>query len=192
MLEVIVADFCQVLDLHAPNWRDSRSSVTCCMQQLREYRMTEVREVLLGVVLLLFQPERIYQVLPGQVKSGVIKSLSEILNVQKPTLSVGANTAITHFKAYKEFNGDVLYVYQQLINKRNYFEHGEDQNEQVSLEQRAQEHSEFGGEGKCDALCDQPQNDHRDQPGADRGSEARHHSCSGRSAGSPQQLSFLP
>lgn len=124
MLNLIVADFCQLLELKSPDWRDSRSMIACNAQQQREYRMTEIREMLLGVVLLLFQPERIYQVLPGQIKSGIIKSLSNILNVQKPTLSVGANTAITHFKAYKEFNSDVLYVYHQLINKRNYFDHG--------------------------------------------------------------------
>jgi hypothetical protein len=127
MLRGIVQDFCNLLSFHKINWKDSRHKELCIISEgsVKEYRVTELREILLGVVLLYYHPERIHQVMPGQIKSGLIKELSKQLNVDKATLSLGANNAITYFKAYKAFNENVLYVYNELNKIHKYLEvHG--------------------------------------------------------------------
>ena len=122
LLSQIVKDFCSFLSLDNTNWKQSRSKVCCSfrVETKRDCRITELREILLGVILLYYHPERIYQLMPGQIKSGLIKELTKLLNVDKATLSLSANNAITYFKAYKGFYDDVQHVYNELNLKHNY------------------------------------------------------------------------
>jgi len=123
MLHILLADFCHLLQLGTINWKDSRQHVTCTVGDTRKQcRVTELREMLLGVLLLYYHPERLYQLQPGPIKSGLLKQLTLLLGVDKATLSLNASNAITYFKAYKQFTDDVLHLYHQLNHQHHYFE----------------------------------------------------------------------
>lgn len=106
------------------DWRTSRSYIMCVMSSniAKRCSITELREILLAVVLMLFHPEKILSLTSRPAKSGLIKQLSILLKCDKVTLSQSMSNAISHYKTYKSFRDDVEHLYNDIKIQAKYFE----------------------------------------------------------------------
>lgn len=80
-------------------------------------KITEVREILIAVVMLFYQPERLLGLDTGCARRGLLKELAEVIDTNRFLLSHSLSNAITRYRAYKSFKAEVDWLYEQI--KRN-------------------------------------------------------------------------
>lgn len=123
LMPAIIHDFIQVTEIGQIVWRNSKDRVSCRLSQ-DEYRLckvTEVRELLIAVVLMFFHPERILNLTNSRARCGIIKNLSALLKCDKDLLSKIISNVISYYKTYRTFREEVQYLYSQVNEKGNYF-----------------------------------------------------------------------
>lgn len=72
---------------------------------------TDIRELLMAVVLMFYHPERLYGYGSGKKRTGLGKRLSELTGCKHVIISKNTTSAISAFKTYKSFREEVNKVY---------------------------------------------------------------------------------
>lgn len=94
------------------NWTNSTGKVS----------ITYERELLLGVMLLFYDPEKILQLVRRNTVPGLLKSISHVIKASKSVLSISVPGVIVAFKAYPDFREEVYRLYDLIITENKFFE----------------------------------------------------------------------
>jgi hypothetical protein len=124
LIENVVLDFNTELSISGIVWSNSTGRVNCKFgdDEIRMLKITEVREMLVAVVLMFFNPEKILGLSNAAASKGIVKELSRLTDCSKSQLSFDINNAISYYKrSYRGFRADVDMIYAAIKVKRNYF-----------------------------------------------------------------------
>ncbi len=108
-IKTIVEDYCILNDLNFETWSN----------QPGQTRITDDRELLLAVIIMFFQPERLNGMCEKRIKQGIVKELSIVMKCDKAIISQSISSAINNYKIYSNFKGEVHEMYDQL--KSNHY-----------------------------------------------------------------------
>lgn len=124
----VVNDLEDLLEIKGIDWTNAEAKVSYRIRpdEMRYSRVTDVRELLIAVLLLFYQPEKIYRynyspVKRSPAKQGLTKMISEITGISVGQLSHVTINTVSHFQSYKAFRADVQHLYQALNEKTDYF-----------------------------------------------------------------------
>lgn len=104
-IEKIVNQFCKLKKISLESWSN----------QPGKSRITDERELLLAVIIMFFQPERLNGLCEKRIKTGIVKELSTALNSGKQVISRSISSAISNYKIYPDFKKKVHQTYDHLI-----------------------------------------------------------------------------
>jgi hypothetical protein len=123
-LSEIVNDFIRITEIKGITWANSRDKVWCRLtdDEYRLCKVTDIREMLTGVILMFFHPEKVLGFTNSATTKGVLTQLAKTLNCDKVTLSYGIGNAVSYYKNYKSFKNEVDHLYNQIKISRGYFE----------------------------------------------------------------------
>ena len=124
LIPSIVSAFMNATAINSIDWSNSTARVSCRLtdDEHRLMKVTELREMLIAVVLLFYHPEKIFGYTNDFAKRGVVKKLWEQLKSNKVRISRDVNSAVSYYKNYKGFKKEVDHIYQQIIMAGKYFE----------------------------------------------------------------------
>lgn len=105
-IKTIVEDYCELKELSLETW----------CNQPGQTRITDDRELLLAVVIMFFQPERLNGMCEKQIKRGIVKELSIVMKCSKRVISESILASINNYKIYSDFKFEVHNTYDQLIS----------------------------------------------------------------------------
>lgn len=124
----IIEDFQNVF-IHEQNkvvkWYQSKDRIWCRLSS-DEYRLckvTEIREMMIAVILMFYHPERLLG-LTGEntrTKSGIVKELSKVCKCHKRDISTSLSNAIAYYKVYAGFKNEVNIIYDNVTTQGKYF-----------------------------------------------------------------------
>lgn len=102
-------------------WRNSTDRVLCRLSS-DEYRLckvTEIRDMLMAVLLMFYQPERILTFGDEKVKrkNGIVKEATSILDCYSTDVGRSLVNSITFYKSYPGFRDEVDRLYKEIKNK---------------------------------------------------------------------------
>lgn len=113
----IVDSFIRIKGISSINWvNNSRHNI-----DKGKKRISDIRELLVGVVLMFYQPEKIIGLSMGNTRGGVMQNLSQVLDCSNNILSKSTANAIVAFKTYKDFKEEVYSYYYQIIDDLQLF-----------------------------------------------------------------------
>jgi len=111
-IDQIVASFKLAKGITEQNWTEGKS----------EIKIVESRDLLLGVILMFYHPEKLMDLTSLRTKSGVLKNLALALGTKQPVLSLRVAIVIVAFRAYEEFRLEVYRLYELIRIENKFFE----------------------------------------------------------------------
>lgn len=111
-IDQIVSSFKNAKGITEQNWTEGKS----------EIKIVESRDLLLGVILMFYHPEKLMDLSDLRTKSGVLKTLAYALGTKQPVLSLRVAIVIVAFKAYEEFRLEVCRLYELIRIENKFFE----------------------------------------------------------------------
>lgn len=106
-LETIIDRFCKLKGLEYDTWSN----------QPGQTRITNDRELLLALIIMFFQPEKINGLHYGRIKQGIVKNLSIHMNCSKEIISQSISCALDNYRIYADFKEEVDQLYETLKSK---------------------------------------------------------------------------
>lgn len=104
LIPAIVTIFKKRTGITQVDWTKSSQLVdTTLFDDQKQHKVTEIRSVLIAVMLMLYHPEKLLNVVNENARSGLLLHLSSTLKCNKPTLSYTLSNAIVYYSAYKNF-----------------------------------------------------------------------------------------
>lgn len=80
------------------------------------------RDLLIGVILLFYDPEKIMQLVRRQTTNGVMKEAAGLLGTSRETLCASTPNVIVAFRAYADFREEVYRLYELIKIENKFFE----------------------------------------------------------------------
>jgi hypothetical protein len=111
-VDMIIASFKKELGISFDCWTNKKGNT----------RITYKRDLLIGVLLLFYNPEKLLQLVDQQTMHGVFKRADDILGTSKNVLVMASANVIVAFKAYEEFRSEVYRLYELIKIENNFFE----------------------------------------------------------------------
>ncbi|GAA4338606.1 hypothetical protein GCM10023149_48690 [Mucilaginibacter gynuensis] len=118
MLHHVIDHFKSVTEIDQVSWQQQKDRIVCVLSNddHRLCKITEVREMLIAVVMKLYHPERLLGYETSRVKPGLVKALADEICCSRKLLSKNFVAAITRYKAYKGFKTEVDWLYERIKN----------------------------------------------------------------------------
>lgn len=85
-------------------------------------KVHEDRELLLAVLLLLYQPEKILKMTNVYTKHRLLSTISKEINCSVASLKMRVPITILSYKAYKEFKKEAFSIYEQIKLENDFFQ----------------------------------------------------------------------
>ena len=111
-VDLIIESFKKELGISAKCWTNKKGSI----------RITDKRDMLIAVLLLFYNPEKILQLVDTSAVRGMFKRASEIIGTSPVILSMTAPNVIVAFRAYEEFRNEVYRLYDLIKIENKFFE----------------------------------------------------------------------
>lgn len=111
-VERIITSFKKIKSIEVENWTNGKGKVN----------ITYERELLLGVLMLFYDPEQIMQFVKRNTVPGLLKQVSTLIGTTQKVLSMSTPNVIVAFKAYPDFREEVYRLYDLIITENKFFE----------------------------------------------------------------------
>lgn len=106
-LKYIIHEYCKLKGLLYDTWSN----------QPGQTRITNERELLLAIVIMFFQPEKINGLHDSRIKQGIVKNLSIHMKCSKEVISQSIACALDNYRIYADFKTEVDQLYDKLKSK---------------------------------------------------------------------------
>jgi len=111
-VEKIVSAFKKIKGIQVDNWTNGKGKTN----------ITYERELLIAVLLLFYDPEKIMQLVRRNTVPGVLKQASALIGTSQEVLSMSTPGVIVAFKAYEGFREEVYRMYDLIRIENHFFE----------------------------------------------------------------------
>ena len=111
-IETIIESFKKERGVTADNWTNSKGKAN----------ITYERELLIAVLLMFYDPEKIMQLVDRQVFKGLLYHASKLIGTTNAVLSMSVPGVIVAFKAYQDFREEVYRLYDLISIENKFFE----------------------------------------------------------------------
>lgn len=111
-IEIIIESFKKERGVTADNWTNSKGKAN----------ITYERELLIAVLLMFYDPEKIMQLVDRQVFKGLLHHASKLIGTTNAVLSMSVPGVIVAFKAYQDFREEVYRLYDLISIENKFFE----------------------------------------------------------------------
>jgi hypothetical protein len=111
-VDLIIASFKKELEISAECWTNIKGST----------RITQKRDLLIGVLLLFYNPEKLLRLVDQRTFCGLFIRASKIIGTSRAILSMTAPNVILAFRAYEEFRNEVYRLYDLIKTENKFFE----------------------------------------------------------------------
>lgn len=111
-IERIVATFKKIKGIKVDSWTNGKGRVN----------ITYERELLLAVLLLFYDPEKIMQLVRRNTLPGILKQASALIGTSQEVLSMSIPGVIVAFKAYEDFREEVYRIYDLIRIENEFFD----------------------------------------------------------------------
>lgn len=111
-IEKIVSTFKKIKGIQLESWTNGKGRTN----------ITYERELLIAVLLLFYDPEKIMQLVRRNTVPGVLKQASCLIGTSQEVLSMSTPGVIVAFKAYEGFREEVYRIYDLIRIENNFFE----------------------------------------------------------------------
>lgn len=111
-VEKIVSAFKKIKGIQVDNWTNGKGKTN----------ITYERELLIAVLLLFYDPEKIMQLVRRNTVPGVLKQASALIGTSQEVLSMSTPGVIVAFKAYEGFREEVYRMYDLIRIENSFFE----------------------------------------------------------------------
>lgn len=112
IIEKIISTFKRIKNITVENWTNRKGKTN----------ITYERELLIAVLLLFYDPEKIMQLVRRNTVPGVLKQASGLIGTSQEVLSMSTPGVIVAFKAYEDFREEVYRIYDLIRIENNFFE----------------------------------------------------------------------
>lgn len=111
-IEKIITSFKRERGVTAENWTNSKGKAS----------ITYERDLLIAVLLLFYDPERILQLVNRPILRGMMKVAADHIGTSRKVLTMSMPGAIVAFKAYQDFREEVYRLYDLISIENKFFE----------------------------------------------------------------------
>ena len=87
----------------------------------KDREKTRFREMAIALILMFYDPEKLYNLSNSQTKQGLVKTISKEMNCGRSTISQSVYNAVAAFKNYREFKEEIIRLYDVIKNKYKFF-----------------------------------------------------------------------
>lgn len=111
-IERIVSTFKKIKGIKVDSWTNGKGRAN----------ITYERELLIAVLLLFYDPEKIMQLVRRNTLPGILKQASALIGASQEVLSMSIPGVIVAFKAYEDFREEVYRIYDLIRIENEFFE----------------------------------------------------------------------
>lgn len=108
----IIATFKREKQVKTDNWTNGKGKTN----------ITYKRDLLVAVLLLFYDPEKIMQLVRRNTIPGILKQASVLIGTSQEVLSMSTPGVIVAFKAYEDFREEVYRLYDLIRIEHRFFE----------------------------------------------------------------------
>lgn len=108
----IIDVFKRIKGIKVDNWTNGKGKVN----------ITYERELLLAVILLFYDPEKMMQLVQKNTAPGVLKQTSKLTGASQEVLSMSVPGVTVAFKVYEDFRSEVYRIYHLIRTEKGLFE----------------------------------------------------------------------
>lgn len=109
---LIVDSFKKERGVTAENWTNTKGKAS----------ITYERELLIAVLLMFYDPEKIMQMVDRHIIKGLLIKASKLIGTTSSVLSMSVPGVIVAFKAYQDFREEVYRLYDVISIENKFFE----------------------------------------------------------------------
>lgn len=103
-VQTVINAYCKIRDIQFDTWSNKPGIK----------RITYERELLLTVMIMFFQPEKLNGLSDDVVRYGLIKELSKCMICSKNVISISISNCISNYRIYNDFRNESNEVYNQI------------------------------------------------------------------------------
>jgi len=107
----IISSFKSIKGISGNNWTNKSGTRV----------ISENRELIMAVILLLYQPEKIMRISDLRLKRFILSKVSAELGCSRDVLKMSLAGIIVAFRAYKEFREETYRIYELIKEKHQFF-----------------------------------------------------------------------